>query len=211
MADWAAIFDFDGVIVNSAAYHEVSWDRLAEEEGRTLPPGHFKMGFGRKNTHIIPHILRWADDEQEIERLSRRKEALYREIVEEKGIEPLPGVREWLDVLKAKEVPCAIGSSTERLNLECVLEATGLLDYFQALISADDVTTGKPDPEVFLLAAEKLGCSPSDCIVFEDAHVGIEAAHAAGMKVVAVTTTHAREELGKADIVVDKLSDLSIT
>ena len=208
MAKWGAIFDFDGVIIDSADYHEASWERLAKEENKTLPLDHFKKGFGRKNTYIIPEILQWARDDEEIDRLGRRKEALYREIIEERGIEPLPGVRAWLEILARTQVPCVIGSSTERRNLECVLKATGLLSYFADLVSADDVTAGKPDPQVFLQAASKISMSPSQCLVFEDAHVGIEAARAAEMKVIAVATTHPEQELSTADRVVHRLDEL---
>lgn len=210
MLSWAALFDFDGVLVDSAEYHEASWELLASEEGRILPPEHFKKGFGRKNSYIIPEILQWSEQAEEIERLSRKKEAIYRRLVQQRGIEPLPGVIEWLQCLKEKGVPCAIGSSTERKNLDCVLEVTRLADFFQVIISADDVTLGKPDPQVFLKGAEKLGVSPSCCVVFEDAHVGIEAALAGGMKVVAVATTHPAETLGAADAVVQRLDELSL-
>src|ERR1700678_3234443 len=111
-----AIFDWDGVIIDSSAAHEESWERLAREERRRLPPGHFKAGFGRKNEYIIPNILGWPGDPPEVRRLGRRKEQWYREVVRERGIDPLPGVREFLAALQAAAVPCAIGSSTEREN-----------------------------------------------------------------------------------------------
>ncbi len=206
----AAIFDWDGVIVDSSDYHEESWERLAAEENRDLPPNHFKKGFGMRNHVIIPDILEWTDDPEEIERLHNRKGELYREIVAEKGLSPLPGVESFLQELHEADVPCAVGSSTERDNITFALQNMGMRDDFGAIVAGEDVENGKPDPEVFLTAAEKLSVPPASCIVFEDAHVGIEAGKAAGMKVIALTTTHPRHTLQDADIVIDELTELNI-
>src|SRR6201989_252332 len=110
-----AIFDWDGVIIDSSSLHEKSWECLAAETGFDLPSDHFKKGFGMKNSFIIPKILKWTEGPDEIRRLSLRKEELYRELVVEHGIEPLPGVTDWLEELRRYGIPCAIGSSTERL------------------------------------------------------------------------------------------------
>ncbi|MEM9399159.1 MAG: HAD family phosphatase [Verrucomicrobiota bacterium] len=205
-----AIFDWDGVIIDSSRHHEESWERLAKEEGHVLPDDHFKKGFGMKNEVIIPTMLKWTQNEEEVHRLSLRKEALYREVVQEWGIAPLDGVKEWLEKLDAAGVPCIIGSSTHRLNITTTLESLGLMGKFEEIVSAEDVSHGKPDPEVFLKAAEKLKRKPAQCVVFEDAHVGIEAARAAGMKVVAVATTHTRESLKDADRALDRLDELEV-
>ena len=206
-----AIFDWDGVIINSAAHHEVSWERLAKECGKTLPEGHFKRGFGMKNEVIIPELLQWTTVPTEVRILSLRKEALYREIVREKGIEPLPGVKEFLQALKDHGVPCVIGSSTHRENVTTTLEVLGLEDFFASIVTAEDVKRGKPDPEVFLTAATRIDVAPVDAIVFEDALVGIAAAKAAGMRVVAVATTEPKDKLAHADWVVDRLDELSVS
>jgi len=208
---WGAIFDWDGVVIDSSAAHEESWERLARETGKALPAGHFKKGFGRKNQYIIPEILAWSKDAGEINRLSLRKETLYREIVKERGIRPLPGVKTWLQKLNEAGIPCVIGSSTIRMNIDTVLEIIGLSACFADIVSGDDVVHGKPDPEVFLIGARRIGRLPEFCVVFEDAHVGIEAAHRAGMKAVAVATTHPLEELGKADLAVKRLDELDLS
>ena len=207
---FGAIFDWDGVIIDSAALHEQSWHRLARELGTTIAPQSFIRGFGMKSARIIEEIHGWSQDPAEIARLTNRKEALYREIVAQGEIAPLPGVVEWLARLREAGVPSAVASSTHRLNIYAVLARIGLQDAFRAIVSAEDVVHGKPNPEVFLKAAEKLELSAARCVVFEDAHVGIEAAHAAGMKVVAVTTTHPAAELSAADLVVRRLDQLSI-
>jgi beta-phosphoglucomutase family hydrolase len=205
-----AIFDWDGVIVDSSSHHEESWERLAKETRLTLPEGHFRKGFGMKNEFIIPNLLNWSNRAQEIRQLSLRKEELYREILLEWGIRPLPGVIEWLTELRQHGVRCAIGSSTHRLNIHTSLTVLGFEDWFAAIVTAEDVSHGKPDPEVFLTAAEQIGIDPSHCVVFEDAFVGIEAAHRGGMKVVAVATTNPIEALKAADLAVHRLDELSV-
>jgi beta-phosphoglucomutase family hydrolase len=205
-----AIFDWDGVIVDSSSHHEESWERLAEESGLTLPEGHFRKGFGMKNEFIIPNLLNWSNRAPEILQLSLRKEELYREILLEWGIRPLPGVVEWLTALRERGVRCAIGSSTHRLNIHTILTVLGFEDWFAAIVTAEDVSHGKPDPEVFLTAAKQIEIDPIHCVVFEDAFVGIEAAHRGGMKVVAVATTNSIETLQAADLAVHRLDELSV-
>ncbi len=210
MNTWGAIFDWDGVIVDSSRHHEESWERLAREIGKPLPEGHFKRGFGMKNEWIIPNLLKWADEVEEVGALSLRKEMLYREVVMDWGIDALPGVVDWLATLKSAGIPCVIGSSTHRLNIETTLDRLGLRDAFTDVVSAEDVTAGKPDPQVFLKASGKISIAPGRCVVFEDAHVGIEAAHRAGMHIVAVATTNPIAELDKADLAVHSLAELSL-
>lgn len=205
---WGAIFDWDGVIIDSSRHHEESWERLAREENRPLPAGHFKLGFGRKNEMIIPEILNWTHDGPEIHRISLRKEELYREVVKDWGIEPLPGVTTWLTRLQEAGVPCVIGSSTHRANIDLSLGLLGLAGFFQDLVTAEDVTRGKPDPQVFLTGAQRINREPERCVVFEDAFVGIEAARAGGMRVVGVATTHPKEALTGADRAVERLDEL---
>ncbi|GHC00562.1 HAD family hydrolase [Cerasicoccus arenae] len=204
-----AIFDWDGVVIDSSAAHERSWELLAEEKGLFLPEDHFKKGFGRKNQFIIPNLLDWAHQPEEIEALSYRKEELYREIIKEKGIEALPGVRELLQFFKEKKIPCVVGTSTPRINAETIMDVIGVREYFVDITSAEDVNHGKPDPEVFLIAARKINREPARCLVFEDAHYGIEAGLRGGMKVVAVATTHPISDLHEAHMRVNRLSDLN--
>lgn len=203
-----ALFDWDGVVIDSSAQHEESWELLAKEVGRPLPEDHFVRGFGMKNQVIIPGILGWTNDPEEIHRYSLRKEFLYREIVRERGIQPLPGVRELLELLEEHGVPCSVASSTHRENIEVIFDAIGLRRFFKAVVTSEDVSHGKPDPEVFLKSAARIGCDPRRCVVFEDAHVGIEAARAAGARVIAVATTNPIEKLGVADAAVASLGEV---
>jgi beta-phosphoglucomutase family hydrolase len=204
------IFDWDGVVIDSSTQHERSWELLAAETGRTLPLGHFKRGFGKKNQLIIPEVLAWSDNAEEIEWLGNRKEELYRQLVGEGEMIVLPGSRELLTALKQAGIPRAVGSSTSRINLDAIFASTGLGEFFDVVVSAEDVVNGKPAPDVFLKAAELLGIPPQRCIVFEDALFGIEAARRAGMKVVAVATTNPLELLRHADRAVQSLAEISV-
>ena len=190
-----ALFDWDGVVIDSSRAHEESWDLLGEEVGKPLPEGHFKKGFGRKNQVIIPEILGWTTDTEEIERLGNRKEELYREIVAEKGVDRIPGIEAFLQRLNVAGIGCAVGSSTPRKNVETILEMVGFGAYFQAIVCAEDVTHGKPHPEVFLTGASRLDIEPKNCAVFEDAYAGLQAAKAGGMKAIALSTTHPADAL----------------
>ncbi|WP_367870141.1 HAD family hydrolase [Luteolibacter sp. Populi] len=209
----AVLFDFDGVVIDSHEAHGRSWFSLAGELGHELSHETFVSTFGQRNESILP-FLGWAEegDRERIQLLGDRKEALYREILLAEGIEPLPGVVALLEDLKANGIPCAIGTSTPRANVECVLKITGLADYFQDIAASEDVWRGKPDPEVFLKAAGKLGANPADCVVIEDAQVGLRAARAGGMKAVGVTTTHpaAALEPEKPDRIVESLEEVSV-
>jgi HAD superfamily hydrolase (TIGR01509 family) len=207
----AVLFDWDGVIIDSSRQHEESWERLAVEEKKALPADHFTVGFGKKNEWIIPCLLRWTDDLAEIKRLSLRKEELYREIIVERGLSALPGVHVFLERLRAAGVPNCIGSSTHRENIMTILGVLGFEGLFGGMVTSEDVTLGKPHPDVFLKAAAKTGVAPVRCVVFEDALAGIEAGLAGGMKVVGVATTHPEEMLtGKVHRVVTRLDELTV-
>lgn len=207
------VFDLDGVLIDSHDQHERSWFLLAEEVGKPLTKEQFKESFGMRNVMCIPHVFRWTgpDDEATIHELGERKEALYRELLAADGIEPLSGVVGLLESLAAAGVPVSLGSSTSRKNIEVCFAATGLGRFFGPnYTGAEDVSRGKPHPDVFLEAARKIGRAPDRCVVLEDAHVGIEAALAAGMRALAVATTHPKssfEGTGAARVV-DSLEEV---
>ncbi len=206
-----ALFDWDGVVIDSSAAHERSWEMLAEEENLPLEPGQFERGFGKKNKVIIPEVYQWADDPQEIQWLGERKEFLYRELIARDGIELLPGVVELLEFFREQGIPCAVGSSAPRENLELIMDTTGTREFFVGMVGAEDVDRGKPDPEVFIKAAGTIDREPEHCFVFEDALHGIEAGLAAGAKVVAVATTNPLDKLGIAHMAVHRLNLLDYT
>jgi len=205
----AVIFDWDGVVVDSSAHHEHSWEILAARRRLPLPADHFKRGFGKKNNVIIPD-LGWATDPADVDALAHEKEEIYRDLVRRNGIKPLPGVGELLAALEAANIPRAIGSSTERANLDCLLDLMDLRRFFGVIVSGEEVVQGKPDPSIFLLAAERLGAAPAACVVIEDALVGIEAAKRAGIPVLAVATTEPAGALGHADSVAPDLTAVDL-
>lgn len=211
---YGVVFDLDGVLIDSHDQHEQSWFLLADQINKPLTKAQFKESFGMRNAMCIPEVFHWAapEDAALIEELGDRKEELYRKLLREGGLEPLPGVVDLLTALREAGIPVSLGSSTTRKNIEVCFEATGLTDYFGPhYTGAEDVSRGKPHPEVFLKAAEKINRAPENCIVIEDAHVGIEAGLAGGMKVIAVTTTHPRESLEGhgAALIVDSLAEVN--
>jgi beta-phosphoglucomutase family hydrolase len=206
----AVIFDWDGVIIDSREAHRRSWDILAEETKLTLPEGHFERGFGQTNLQIMRTILKWQLDEPTLKQLDARKGELYRMILRADGIEPLAGVRELLEEILEANIPCIVGTSTSRTNLDLALELTGLAPYLSRAVTGAEVKFGKPHPEVFLKAAEKLGIEPKSCVVIEDTHHGIEAALAGNMKAVAVATTHPIETFPMANLAVEGMHALTL-
>ncbi len=210
--DLGFIFDWDGVIIDSHAQHEESWGMLFAELGRAMPPDFFKKTFGMRNQQIIPEWFEGVSsgDLDTIAQYGARKEELYRDILRRDGLQPLPGVVSLLAELRALGIPAAVGSSTPRVNIDFIMDLLGLQSYFDASVTAEDVTAGKPDPQVFLNAAAKINRDPLHCIVFEDAYVGIEAGKRAGMKVVAVATTHPLHTLTEADIALPNLASVSV-
>lgn len=201
------IFDLDGVLVDTGWAHKQSWYDLAEKEGFDMSDDFFYKTFGMRNDQIIPMFSGRGVSSEEIDRLSQWKEERYRELVAEKLTLP-SGVGELLDDLKRSGFLMAVGSSAPKANLDLVLERVKIRDYFDACVTGEEVVEGKPAPETFVKAAQKLGLSPECCVVVEDAVQGVEAGKAAGMTVVAVTTTRDRSALTAANIIVDNLGEL---
>jgi beta-phosphoglucomutase len=181
----AVIWDVDGTLVDTAEMHYNAWVRLAAEMGRPFSRADFAATFGRRNPEIIRSLFHHDFSDAEVAAIGERKENYYRELAEI-GVSLLPGVRELLAGFQALGVRQAVGSSAPRANLDLILQITASSHYFDAIVGMEDTTRGKPDPQVFLVAAEKLSVPPDRCVVLEDAVAGIEAAKAGGMKCVAV-------------------------
>lgn len=201
------IFDLDGVLVDTGWAHKQAWYDLAEKEGFSMSDEFFYSTFGMRNDQIIPMLVEGVSSE-EVDLFSDWKEQRYREIIAEKLTLP-PGVGELLSDLKGNGFLLAVGSSAPKANLKLVLERVQIQNYFDACVTGEEVGEGKPSPETFLKAAGKLGLPPYCCGVVEDAVQGVEAGKAAGMPVVAVTTTRDRAALSGADIIVDSLDELT--
>ena len=207
------IFDWDGVVINSSILHEKSWELLSREVGMPLPTNHFKQGFGKKNTHIIPAILGWTKNPDQVAQLSKRKEEIYRELGKKDGLELVDGIIDFLEEMHTNEIPAAIGTSTDRHNLELAFEQHPIKKFFCGSVCGEDVTQGKPEPEVFLKAASLIKIKPEQCVVFEDSPHGIDAALNGKMKAIGFSTSQPAEVLSShgAHMVVKSPVELTIT
>jgi len=183
----AVLWDMDGTLVDSAEYHWQAWRHTMSREDFPVTHGQFLATFGQRNDSILRQWLGQKAMPELIQRIGKAKEELYRQLVREHGIAPLPGALEWVDLLHRLGWGQAIASAAPRANVETILDVLHASECFEAIVSAEDVHRGKPDPEVFLIAAAKLGAAPKHCIVVEDAEHGIEAARAAGMKSIGVS------------------------
>jgi beta-phosphoglucomutase family hydrolase len=204
----AVLWDMDGTLVDSAEYHWQAWRDSMSREGFPITHEQFMATFGQRNDSILRQWLGEKATSELIQRIGNAKEALYRQHVREHGIAPLPGALEWVMLLHRQGWGQAIASAAARANVETILDVWHASECFEAIVSAEDVHRGKPDPEVFLIAATKLDVAPKHCIVVEDAEHGIEAARAAGMKSIGASQNgkHLR-----ADVVVRSLDLLDET
>ena len=189
MTTRAVLWDLDGTLVDSEDLHWKSWQHAMGAEGLVVTFGQFRASFGQRNETILRGWLGPGASMGRINRVAAAKEIEYRRLAAEHGLTPLPGAAEWLVRLHAAGWKQAIASSAPRLNVDVMLRALHLERYFDAIVSSEDVTAGKPDPQVFLVAAAKLDVPPSRCIVVEDAAAGIEAARRAGMRSIGVNRT----------------------
>jgi beta-phosphoglucomutase family hydrolase len=201
----AVLWDMDGTLIDSEEFHWESWQQSMANEGLRITREQFLASFGQRNDSIRRQWLGPSATAQQMERIANTKEELYRGLIRQYGISPLPGVADWVRRLHEKGWLQTVASSAPRANIEAVLEALHAADRFQAIVSAEDVHRGKPDPEVFLTAAARVQVPPARCIVVEDAVAGVEAAHNAGMRSIGVSRN------GKhlpADVVVKSLDQL---
>jgi len=207
-ASCAVIFDVDGVLVDSYDAHFHSWQQLYRELDVPYSEAAFAADFGRTSRDILQRQFGETLTAERIRELDCRKEAHFREIIRE-GFRAMDGARELLDALSASEFLLAVGSSGPPENVAIVLEQLGGRGRFGAVVTGADVTRGKPDPQVFQLAAERLDLPPNNCAVVEDAVHGIEAAKRGGMAAIALTGTSTREQLAAADLIIDSLRELT--
>lgn len=187
----AVLWDVDGTLIDSEEYHWQSWHDAIAAKGRALTQAEFKATFGMRNDAILRIFFGPDISSGEADEIADDKERRYRDLVLTGGIDLLPGVRRWLDHLKAAGWKQAIASSAPMLNIDAILTALKLTDQFDAIASAEDVVNGKPDPQVYLVAAERVAVPPERCIVVEDAPAGIEGARRANMRSIGVGANHA--------------------
>ncbi|MCA9259357.1 MAG: HAD family phosphatase [Planctomycetales bacterium] len=206
---YAVIFDVDGVLIDSYAPHFLSWQKMFSEIEVAFDEAQFRATFGRTNPDIFAELYPGQLTDERVRELGERKEELYREIIRV-DFQPMAGAADLIDALTARQVALGVGSSGPPENVLLTLEKLERRERFAAIVTGADVVRGKPDPQVFLKAAERLGVKPDRCAVIEDAPQGIEAANRAGMTSVALTGTTTREALSHARRVVDRLDELSV-
>ncbi len=181
------IFDIDGTLVDNHAHHEEAWLIWGARNNKPIERAFYREHlYARTNDKIFRTLYGDAISPDEILRRAADKEAIYREIYGP-VMEPMPGLVDLLTDLQRAHIPCAAASNAERVNVDFVIDGLKLRGFFKAVLAREDVAHGKPDPDLFLLAAERMGVPPARCRVFEDSWAGFEAARRAGMPVMAVT------------------------
>jgi beta-phosphoglucomutase len=204
----AVLWDMDGVMVLSGDLHYESWTHILCDYQLSMSREDFERTFGMNNRNLLRAIFDGRLTPQQIQEVGDRKEAEYRRLIVG-HIAALPGVREWLARLEAASWRQVVASSAPMANVAAVLSELDLWLPFDAVLSGGRLPASKPDPALFLAAAAAVGVEPARCVIIEDATVGVEAARRAGIKCIAVTTTHPAESLQAADVVVDRLDHLS--
>jgi beta-phosphoglucomutase family hydrolase len=192
------IFDMDGVLVDSGEHHRAAWQALLAELGAPVTsPEFWRLTIGRPAHEAVGLLLGRELAYEEAMELAGRKRDFYRRVAR-RGAMAVPGIADFVGSVNRSGLACAVATSASRRDARHVLHALGLARHFGAVVTAEDVRRGKPDPEVYVRAAAAIGIAPPHCLVFEDAVVGVQAARRAGMRVIGVTTAHTGDELSAA-------------
>ncbi len=207
---FGVVFDMDGVLVDSNPYHKKSLKRFARKHGYDLTEKELRSRiYGRQNKEWIPELFERDMDARQIEEYGIEKESLFQKIYR-KDVKPLPGLIQFLDILRQEKIPRAIATSAPRMNVDFVFSNTEIGNYFGLVLDESHIKRGKPDPEAYLKASDLLGFDPGECVVFEDSLSGVESARTAGCRVIAVGTTHEEHEFGKIDLYIRDFTNLTL-
>jgi HAD superfamily hydrolase (TIGR01509 family) len=211
MYNFAVIFDMDGVLIDSNPYHKTAIEVFLEKHHFKFTEDELKQKvWGRMNREWLRAVFGEEMSVTEINQHGEDKEFIYRQLFA-KDIKEVKGLTSFLKILKANQVPCAVGTSAPRSNVDFTFEHLQIADFFEIVLDESHVNLGKPNPEIYLKVADYLGFPPQRCIVIEDSLAGTTAGKAAGAKVIGVTTTHSPEELRyTSDLIIDDFSNLSI-
>jgi beta-phosphoglucomutase family hydrolase len=204
----AVIFDMDGTLVATTEADFLAWQRLFLEFNSHLDYTSYFPLLGKKSVDVVKEGL--GLEGEEAQQAMHKKMAYFEEIVRERGISTMPDAEVFLQEIKDENIPLALATSSRKMKMELVMEESGLGKYFSVFVTGEEVMHGKPHPDIFLLAAKRLNVDPSQCLVLEDAVSGVAAAKAAGMKCIAITSTHDDAALAAADLVVNSFSELSM-
>ena len=209
MKQYAILWDMDGVLADSTRLHYLSWVKTFEKRGIEISYEMFTRTFGRNNRAVLTDFLGRPPGEEELEEIAEEKEVWFREHIPG-NMDLLPGVMDWLQRFQAWNFKQAVASSAPQENIELQVDSLNIRPFFGGLVSAAKLP-GKPDPAVFLEAARRLEIAPADCVVMEDAPAGVQGAKNGGMRCVAVLTTQTASALQGADLIVNRLTDLTQT
>jgi len=205
--NYAILWDMDGVLVDTGNFHYQSWKETFEEFDILFDKEDFRKTFGMNNAGILEWVFGEKPQPEKVSRISDEKESIFRDLVKGKA-KPLPGVLDWLKQFQAWGLRQSIASSAPPKNIEVIVAELNIEEYFDAIISGFNLP-GKPNPDVFLKAADAIRIRPENCIVIEDAIAGVEGAKRAGMKCIAVKTINPANALEKADLILNNLGEMS--
>jgi beta-phosphoglucomutase len=211
MPDIAVIFDLDGTLIDNNSFHIKAWQEFYKKRNRILTEEEYKEHFnGKTNTDVLAYVFDHPLSAQENETYTNEKEDLYR-VIYEPHIKPVKGLLNLLQQLHDANIPMAIATSGIKVNIDYMFTHLDIKHVFKEVVYSKDIQKGKPDPEIYFITAQKLHVLPENCMVFEDSVAGIQSAKAAGMKVIAVATTHTPGELKLADKLIYDYDEISIT
>jgi len=203
----AFIFDMDGTLVDNMAFHLQAWRLFFREQGVDITEDQVRaQAFGKTSEEILRAVLGDRLSLAQVAAYVERKEAIYRALYLPQ-MKPIPGLVDFLREAHRLGIPMAVATSAGMENIRLVLEGLGITSLFQVVVGADDVNKGKPDPEIYLTTARRLHIAPERCLVFEDAMLGLEAAYRAGMRAIAVATSHAPHKLQALPAVIRVIAD----
>jgi len=210
-APFAVIFDMDGVVVDNITYHFDAWRQFASRYGFSLSDEELtRYVNGRVAKEVLEYLFNQELTPEEVHRYTEEKETAYRDLYRP-HLKPTEGLLPFLQMLQANRIPVAVATSAPYTNIDFTLGGTGTGPYFREIVDARHVKRGKPDPEIYLQAADRLSMPPAQCIVIEDALLGVQAGLAAGMKVIGITTTHTADELSNTHLVIRDFRELRIS
>ncbi|MEB2786703.1 HAD family hydrolase [Algoriphagus persicinus] len=206
----AVIFDMDGVICHTNPFHSIAFQQFFAK--RNLNPTQAEYAehmYGKNNGYILSHFLGRKIEGEELALLEEEKEGLFREIYKSE-VDPITGFMDFFEKLKTEDLLTAVATSAPRENLELIISTLGIGSQMQSQLASEDVVKHKPDPEVYLKSAKRLGVNPENCLVFEDSFSGASAGINAGMKVVGVLSSHSKQELPNCDLYIEDYQNLNI-